>query len=393
VETLTACPICDSRDHEPVVEIHGLPVLCNVFWLSPEEARRAPKATINLVHCQRCTHFFNASFDPNLGDYGPEYENSLHFSEGFHRYATELAHRLVTDHDLQGKEVVEVGCGRGEFLRLLCEAGGNRGLGFDRIGGWSEDDEHTSSQMRFVPGFPAPDSPGGPVDFLCSRQLLEHLGNPMGFMVDLRGWLGDEGDPVLYFEVPNGMYTMERGGVWDLIYEHLSYFTVQSLHTLFALSGFSPYDCDEAFGGQYLSLLARVLRGSSPKEGRFETRPSPMQTTVASLGPRFRSEVQRWGDRIEEAEKHGTRLAVWGGGSKGVTFLNLLDPGPVVQCVVDVNPRKQGRFVPGTAHEVVAPDGLLDHPPHGVVITNPLYREEIEAELRRLGIEAQIYQV
>ena len=82
-------------------------------------------------------------------------------------------------------------------------------------------------------------------------------------------------------------------------------------------------------------------------------------------------------------------MALWGSGSKGVTFLNLLDPGPVVQSVVDINPHKHGRFVAGTGHRVVAPEALIPDPPEMVVMTNPLYALEIEAEIRRMGITAK----
>ena len=62
----------------------------------------------------------------------------------------------------------------------------------------------------------------------------------------------------IFFEVPNGLFTLRDKGVWDLIYEHISYFTPASLARAFALSGFEVLDLQEAYDGQYLCLEAAV---------------------------------------------------------------------------------------------------------------------------------------
>ena len=59
-------------------------------------------------------------------------------------------------------------------------------------------------------------------------------------------------------------------------------------------------------------------------------------------------------------------------------------------AVVDVNPRKWGRYLPVTAHRVDSPETLTRLRPEAVIITNPSYRTEIAEELRRLGIEAEL---
>ena len=83
-------------------------------------------------------------------------------------------------------------------------------------------------------------------------------------------------------------------------------------------------------------------------------------------------------------------MALWGAGSKGVTFLNLLDPGPGVRFVVDINPRKQGRFVPVTGHEILPPESLKTDPPDIVLVANPLYKTESQAALNELGVKAEV---
>ena len=378
------CPICGDAALQPFLEIEGLPVFCNVLWPSEREALDAPRGDLALVYCRRCSHFFNAAFDPELVQYSAAYENSLHFSDLFNAFARQLAERLVRTYDLHGKDIIDVGCGRGDFLEMLCRLGDNRGVGFDQSNGAEADHPDESVDLRFVNHFLTPDHPRLPVDFVCCRHVLEHIADPLAFLRDLRSWLGTEGEPVLYFEVPNARYTFEDGGIWDLIYEHCSYFTLESLLSLFGRAGLHPQAWGESFGGQYLFVEARVAPYPTTEVGDLGR--TDLFTSLWDFPAQYRARVARWCQRIEAAKEDGVGIALWGSGSKGVTFLNLLDPGPVVRAVVDINPHKSGRFVPGTGHQVVSPEDLIPYRPDLVVVTNALYTDEIEAELKRLGI-------
>ena len=70
-------------------------------------------------------------------------------------------------------------------------------------------------------------------------------------------------------------------------------------------------------------------------------------------------------------------MALWGAGAKGVTVANLLDPHCVlIDCVVDLNPNKQGHFIPGTGHPIVSPSELLGRGVKNAILMNPNYRQE-----------------
>jgi hypothetical protein len=75
-------------------------------------------------------------------------------------------------------------------------------------------------------------------------------------------------------------------------------------------------------------------------------------------------------------------IAIWGAGAKGVTFANLIDPqSQRIACVVDVNPNKQGHFVPGTGHPIVGPMDVQAHGIRTALVLNPNYIYEIESLL------------
>ncbi len=97
-----------------------------------------------------------------------------------------------------------------------------------------------------------------------------------------------------------------------------------------------------------------------------------------------------WLARLRDLGQSG-KVAVWGAGAKGATFANLVDPKcTLIDCVVDLNPNKQGRFIPGTGHPIVAPTDLPDRGVHNAVLMNPNYRGENLQLLAKAGIELNL---
>ena len=83
-------------------------------------------------------------------------------------------------------------------------------------------------------------------------------------------------------------------------------------------------------------------------------------------------------------------VAVWGAGAKGATFLNVVEGGERIGTVVDVNPRKHGRFVTGTGQPIVPPDALATAGVGTIVVMNPVYADEIRETARALGVAADV---
>jgi FlaA1/EpsC-like NDP-sugar epimerase len=115
-----------------------------------------------------------------------------------------------------------------------------------------------------------------------------------------------------------------------------------------------------------------------------------LESKVDRFARVYTDKAATWRARLRELARDGRRVVVWGAGSKGVSFMNALQPGDQVACLVDVNPHKQGRYVPGTGHQVRAPRDLAQIRPDTVVVLNPQYRDEIDRDLRGLGVAAEI---
>lgn len=407
------CLACGSGDLLPFLDLPRAPVYCNVLYPTAAEARKVSRGDLTLAICRGCGHVFNTSFDSRLLEYTDRYENSLHYSPLFREYVETLALDLVGRHGLRGRRIVEIACGQGDFLRLLCKLGGNQGVGFDpsyrdgpsRGGVFPAMADNPAGvydiPVRFVKAYYGVDKEKVAADFLCCRQALEHVPDPVGFLTVLRDALCGVTAPglsdhatTLFFEVPNSLYSLRDGGIWDFIYEHVSYFCGRSLKGCFERAGFTVQRTWESFGGQFLCLETK-WPATGEKSGDFTEVPLPGQLVgyAAGLGETVRSLVDFWRGRLAGLRRQGQRAAIWGAGSKGVTFLNMVNAEDEVSCVVDINPEKHGMFVAGTGHPVTSPDGMAQAPPDLVVCMNPRYRNEIAGMIAERGLEIQIVTV
>jgi len=100
--TLT-CPVCGFGNVQIFFEMTNIPVHCNVLLATASEALNVPRGDMQLGFCAACGHLYNYAFSPDLMTYTQAYENSLHFSPRFERYAEELATRLIERYNLHGK--------------------------------------------------------------------------------------------------------------------------------------------------------------------------------------------------------------------------------------------------------------------------------------------------
>ena len=391
---MNTCPVCRSSDLKRFIEIPEVPVHCNLLWPTRDEALHAPRADIRLAFCKACGHIFNVAFDPDRMQYTQEYENSLHFSARFQEYATSLAARLIDRYDLHDKDIIEIGCGKGDFLVMLCELGSNRGVGFDPSYIDERTDATTQDRISFVRDFYSKRYAHYKAHLICCRHVLEHIQHPCEFLANLRDTIGNRLETNLFFEVPNVDFTLKHLGIWDIIYEHCSYFSVSSLAHIFAASGFEICDLQEAFDGQFLCLDALPAQGlPASKHDPWNHGLKEMAHDVSVFGERYLSKAEMWRSELERIGQPGHRAVVWGGGSKGVTFLNTLKIKDHVGYVVDINPHKQGKHVAGTGQKIVSPDFLKEYGPDSVIVMNPVYREEIRKSLNQMALNPKIISV
>lgn len=371
------------------LDLAGVPAQVGSLWPSSEAARACPRGDMSMTHCRACQLIFNASFDPKLMEYDQAYDNSLESSAVFVQYAEDLAERLIGRYELRNKTVMEIGCGKGAFIEMLCRLGPNRGFGFDKT---FDDTTPRDSRVTFVKEHFSREHARMAPDFVCSRHVLEHIPEPLPFLEELRAGLASVSGAVVYIEVPEVMFILRDLSIWDLMYEHCTYYGHEALGALLTRTGFEVLSIEDRYGGQFLGVEAR------PTDG--ETSPPQVSDPSLRVGDRiqtfaqhFESRRKEWQVRLQSLSSEGKRIAVWGAGGKTVSFMNFFDVGDAIDTVVDVNPRKQGHFLPGTGHAISSPERLREREPDTVIVMNPVYRAEIGAHLSGMGLQPEVMMV
>ncbi|SCL34125.1 Methyltransferase domain-containing protein [Micromonospora rhizosphaerae] len=384
------CDACGEATLVPFADLGDIPVLCGVHWADPEEAGASPVGRMVLASCPSCAYVRNVAFDPAVMVYDTTMDTNLHHSPAFQAFSAELVKHLAERYQLGGRRILDVGCGQGDFLRELCHTAGCTGSGYDAM--YAGPVGPDGSGAVFHSGH-APRCEGLPdFDMFTSRHWFEHLDDPYDFLVDLRRRAGTR-SVYGYLEVPDACYDLSTAG-WEVIYPHVSYFDAHSLVRVAERAGWRVEDTGTFFGGMFRFIEVSANAGDEPRRG---TGPLPGKaerdrqlTAVAGFAQRHAAERAAWQGRIADLAGRGARPVLWGAGSRGVQFLTFADPQRRLAAVVDVNPRKWGRYLPVTAHQVESPEGLARLRPEAVIITNPSYRDEIGASLRDLGVTAEL---
>ncbi|MFH1843677.1 MAG: class I SAM-dependent methyltransferase [bacterium] len=387
------CPNCRASDTEQFHTARNVPTNSCILLTSREEAKAYPRGHIELRFCRDCGFISNALFDAKLTEYSERYEETQGFSPTFNTFHRELAERLINKHDLRGKRVMEIGCGKGEFLLMLCQLGDNHGIGFDPSYRPERTPEAAAVEVEFVRDFYSEKYRDTSADFVACKMTLEHIHPTADFIGMVRRAIGDRPDTVVFFQIPDVMRILRDCAFEDIYYEHCSYFGPLSLAHLFRSCGFTIQQIDTEYGDQYLTIEARPGSGDTgdDRQSAADTAArGELNELVQSFPTRFQEKLDFWRRRLDSARASGQRVVLWGSGSKAVSFLSSLDLGDEVAAAVDINPHRHGYFMPGSGHEILAPEVLPGRPPDLVIVMNAIYRDEIAADLAKLGLRPEI---
>jgi len=382
------CPNCGGHGLKRFYAVRGIPVHTCLLMPSREAALGYPRGDLALGFCGACGFAANTLFDASVHEYSETYEETQGFSPTFNAFAKSLAQRLVDDWDLRGKTALEIGCGKGEFLVTLCELGAAKGIGIDPAYVPARTDSAAAPRLEFIRDFYSEAYAHLSADFVCCRHTLEHIAPTQEFLELVRSTLNDRGDAVVFFEVPDVARVLREGAFWDIYYEHCSYFSLGSLARLFRNARFDVCELWLDYDDQYVMLVARPVDAPTPPALPIEDDQDDLARLVEAFPAACASVIDRWHAFFRDTAAAGKRAVVWGSGSKGAAFLATLGLTEEVRYVVDINPYKQGKFMPGTGQEIVAPEFLREYQPDVAVIMNPVYKDEIAGTLAGLGVDA-----
>ena len=383
------CPVCRSQSLEEILRVDRAPVHVGLIWPTAAAAREAPVGSIVLTVCLGCGFIFNAAFTPAALTYSAEYDIALHHSPRYQAYLEEEVTRLVQSYDIRRRVVVELGCGDGHFLRLICSLGENTGYGFDPSLPVSRVESVDGNTVSFSSELFDSRSEIPPADLVVSRSVLESIVDPVAFLTMLREAVVASPGVVVYIEVPNASWVFSAHKAWNVYYEHCSYFSADLLPRLFAACGFETIVCEPRYDdGQHLCLEARLGK-ASPEALSASTH--GLSDALSAYRASYERAIVDWRARLEALREQGRRVAIWGAGGRGITFLNTVSRNPddsraQVAFAVDINPARQGKFLPRTAQRILAPEELTREPVDVLVVTNATYEPEVRAAVDGMGL-------
>lgn len=387
------CPNCNSKGLSLFYTVTNIPVHSCLLMSSKQEAQRYPTSDLQLGFCPNCRFITNVRFEPGLHNYNTNYEETQSFSTHFNIFANSLAKRVIDKYNIHNKTILEIGCGKGEFLALMCKLGNNRGIGIDPAYVPERNPDKTGSQIEFIQDFYSPKYSHLEADVICCRHTLEHIAPTIEFMQNIRQSIANRQDTLVFFELPDVMRVLQEGAFWDIYYEHCSYFTVGSLSRLFRISGFDIDDLYHDYDDQYLIITAYPSRDSTCPGGDSYNDIDKSKQAVSKFKQNCSQKIDYWLRKIRKFTQEGQKTVIWGSGSKAVAFLTTLKLSEGIEYIVDINPYRHGKFLPGTGHEIVAPKFLKQYKPHKIIVMNPVYCNEIQQELDNLNVSADLLTV
>lgn len=325
-------------------EVKDLPIFQNRVFDTQEEAKNIARGDMCLVEDLNTGLIYNQAFRSELVVYDELYDNEQSTSSMFQKHLNDVL--SIIERIMGKKNIVEVGCGKGYFLEMMQKEG------FDVQG---YDPTYQGSNPRVIKEYFAPHL-GIKGDGLVVRHVLEHVQDPVDFLKQLGDANGNVGK--IYIEVPCLDWLCENNAWFDVFYEHVNYFRLSDFHKIFG----KVYESGRLFGGQYLYVLADL---SDIKVPEYDA------ANAIDFALNFP-------DKINFLENN---LIIWGGGSKGVIFsLLMMRANTFVDKVIDINPRKQNKYLPITGLKVNSPEDAIKNIENDkkIYVMNPNYVEEVQ---------------
>jgi len=382
------CPSCRSPGMTIFYEVKNVPINSCMMFSSHAEAVNFPRGEVLLGFCKSCGFISNVAFDASKLDYSSLAPEEQGFSATFNSYIQRLTTRLIQTYNLQNKRISEIGCGRGDFLAQLCESGNNSGVGIDpsKVSGNLPD--NVSNRMMFIHDYYSERYAKHLGDFVACRHTLEHISKTADFLDSVRS--GIASNTYVFFEVPDVSRILHEVAFWDIYYEHCSYFNLGSLARLFRLSKFEVINLTKDYSDQYLLIEAKPVNRKSRKINEKEESKEDTAKSVELFSARCQNKLNQWKNQLEQIRLKNKRAIVWGSGSKCVAFMTTLGVKDEIEFIVDINPYRHGKFIPGVGKQIVPPEFLKQYKPDTVIVMNPVYCNEIRQKLESMGLVAEL---
>ena len=234
---------------------------------------------------------------------------------------------------------------------------------------------------------------GEAADLIIANNVLAHVPDINDFVAGLAIMLKPDG--VVSLEFPH-LLQLVRNIQFDTIYhEHFSYLSLFATEALLNRHQLRVFDLTElpTHGG---SLRVMACKSSSTAHSGRQALAKVRADEVAAhfdtdagyagFSPKVRDVQTAFVEFLRTAKRDGKSVAAYGAAAKGNTLLNTcgIDT-ELIQYVVDLNPHKQGLYLPGSHLPIHPPSRLLETRPNYIVILPWNLKDEIVGQMSAVG--------
>lgn len=226
-------------------------------------------------------------------------------------------------------------------------------------------------------------------DLTAANNVLAHVPDINDFVGGFSVLLKPQG--VATFEFPHLLRLIAENQFDTIYHEHFSYLSLSAVDRIFSANGLSVFDVEEhpTHGGSLRVFAQRSDTGRQARNTRVDAL-LECESRAGMLCAEYYSDFQRKTEQVKngflefllEAKRHGKSVAAYGAAAKGNTLMNFAGVRPdLVSFVVDRNPAKQGKYMPGSRIPIVAEAVLREKRPDYVVILPWNLRNEVMQQL------------
>jgi len=360
---INKCIVCNHRlFKEPLLQYKNMPGAAQ--FLPDAKSLKSDKG-VDLEVCQ-CSGCGLVQLATRPVPYYREVIRAASISEEMKKFRKKQFSDFAQKFSLKEKKIIEIGCGRGEYLSLIQQSGVEAyGLEYSQ-----ESVKYcVKNGLRVTRGF-IQDSADklryAPFDAFFILSFFEHLPDPNS---TLRGIYSNLSDGAIgLVEVPNFDMILRKKLFSEFINDHLFYFSKETLSTVLMLNGFEIIECNEIWHEYIISAIVK-------KRDKLDI------SHFYKYQQQVKNEIERYIRRFKDK-----KVAIWGAGHQALAIISLTDlAGRTgrIRYVVDSAPFKQGKYTPATHIPIVSPDRLNSDPVDAVIVMAASYSDEVARILRQ----------
>ena len=387
------CIVCGEKLSELAV-FHNMPASAQDFPRKEDLEREKP---VDLPLCQ-CLHCGLVQFDTEPVHYYKDVIRAGGGTTTMRRLREEEYTKLLSYLQNKGQKepvILELGSGQGEFLKMwegvdcgaltpytfgiehkksLVEKG--RAAGLPLYEGFPEEDFSLKGLIALSPDGKKEKEVGEEVDAMVQFNFLEHQKDPKGMLDYAYTHLRQGG--IFLLTVPSFHYILENKSYYELLRDHISNFTEESLQYLSQEAGFSLLE-SRVINRDTIEFVLQ----KEAKENLSIFRYSGQKIDISPLLENEKEIQEDVEAHIAKLKEKGEKIAIWGASHQGLTLLSTTALKDAVSYIIDSAPFKQGLYSPASHVLIVPPKHFQEEPVDEILIVAPGYTDEIAGIIKR----------